>query len=165
MVSTFIKFFFILALVGYVVNGCFLAPSFDYSLIWSHPITTDTESVQEIEVPFVKYGNTFSICFDKLTDKSIPGYSIHIEDFLLYRDKIEASFTIGDTVFFYEDDYLKNLEFACPLNGQRLFKFKLPKRINKNQPGILRIKFKQVDYLKDAPNVRVVLFYTNSGRK
>ena len=111
MVSTFIKFFFILALVGYVVNGCFLAPSFDYSLIWSHPITTDTESVQEIEVPFVKYGNTFSICFDKLTDKSIPGYSIHIEDFLLYRDKIEASFTIGDTVFFYEEDYLKNLDY------------------------------------------------------
>lgn len=67
--------------------------------------------------------------------------------------------------FFYEDDYLKNLEFACPLNGQRLFKFKLPERISKNQPGIFRIKFNQVDYLKDAPNLRVVLFYTNSGRK
>lgn len=100
MVRKCVKSFFVIALVVCVVNGCFLAPSFDYSLIWSHPITTDTENVQEIEVPFVKNGNTFSICFDKLTDKSIPGYSIHIEDFLLYRDKIEASFTIGDTVFF-----------------------------------------------------------------
>lgn len=165
MVRKCVKSFFVIALVVCVVNGCFLAPSFDYSLIWSHPITTDTENVQEIEVPFVKNGNTFSICFDKLTDKSIPGYSIHIENFLLYRDKIDASFTIGDTVFFYEDDYLKNLEFACPLNGQRLFKFKLPERISKEQSGVLRIKFKQVDYLKDAPNLRVVLFYTNSGRK
>lgn len=165
MVSTFIKFFFILALVGCVINGCFLAPSFDYSIIWSHPITIDTENVQEIEIPFVKNGNTISICFDKLSDKSIPGYSIHVDDIDLYKDKVEASFTIGDTVFFYEHDYLHDSEYACPLNGQRLLKFKLPKRINKNQPGILRIKFKQVDYLEDASNVRVVLFYTNSGRK
>ena len=165
MVSTFIKFFFILALVGYVVNGCFLAPSFDYSLIWSHPITTDTENVQEIEVPFVKNGNTFSICFDKLGEASSPGGIIQREDYVLKKDKIDASFTIGDTVIFFEDNYLHNHESACPLNGQRLIEFDLPERISKNQPGIFRIKFKQVDYLKDASNVRVVLFYTNSGRK
>ena len=88
-----------------------------------------------------------------------------VDDTNLYKDKVEASFTIGDTVFFYERDYLRDSEFACPLNGQRLLKFKLPKRISKNQPGILRIKFKQVDYLEDAPNVRVVLFYTDSARK
>lgn len=165
MVSTFIKFFFILALVGCVINGCFLAPSFDYSLVWEYPIKVNTEIVQEIKVPYIKRGNTFSICFDKLSDDSKRGYSISKNDIDLYKDKVEASFTIGDTVFFYEHDYLHDFEFACPLNGQRLFKFKLPERISKNQLGTLRIKFKQVDYLEDASNVRVVLFYTNSGRK
>ena len=165
MVRMYIKSFFVLALVVCVLNGCFLAPSFDYSLIWSHSIDVDMENVQEIEIPFVKNGNTISICFDKLSDDSKRGYSISKNDIDLYKDKVEASFAIGDTVLFYEHDYLHDFEFACPLNGQRLLKFKLPKRINKNQPGILRIKFKQVDYLEDAANVRVVLFYTNSARK
>ena len=86
-------------------------------------------------------------------------------DIVLKNDKIEASFVIGDTVFFYDYEYEHFYHFDnhCPINRQELFLFDLPERINREQKGVFRINFNQVDYLKDAPNVRVVLSYTRGA--
>jgi len=157
------RFFFLmvaLAIVGCTVNGYFRNPFSHYTLIWEHPINVDSENVQEIEVPFVKHGNTFSLCFDKMI-----GDRVYVQgsDIYLKEDKIEASFSIGDTVFFYKDEYLHHFDSYCPINGQQLFFFNLPERISREEKGVFRIKFNQVDYLKDAPNVRVVLSYTRGA--
>lgn len=160
------NFFFLmvaLAIVGCTVNGYFQNPFSHYTLIWEHPINVDTENVQEIEVPFVKHGNTFSLCFDKMGELSSPGGIIQREDYVLEKDKIEASFSIADTVIFFRGKYLHVLDYHCPINGQELFLFNLPERISRDQKGIFRMKFNQVDYLKDAPNVRVVLSYTRGA--
>ena len=160
------RFFFwisAVAIVGCTVNGYFRNPFSHYTLIWEHPINVDTENVQEIEVPFVKHGNTFSLCFDKLGELSNPGGIIQRSDYELENDKIEASFSIADTVIFFRDEYLYFLDYHCPINGQELFLFDLPEHIDREQKGVFRIKFKQVDYLKDAPNVRVVLSYTRGA--
>ena len=79
------------------MNGYFRNPFSHYTLIWEHPINVDTENVLEIEVPYVKHGNTFSLCFDKMI-----GDRVYVQgsDIYLKEDKIEASFSIGDTVFF-----------------------------------------------------------------
>lgn len=150
----------VVTIVGCTVNGYFRMPFSHYALVWEHSVNVDTENVQEIEVPFVKHGNTFSLCFDKMI-----GDHEHVQndDIYLKKDKIEASFDIGDTVIFYKGDYLHIYDAYCPVNGQQLFLFDLPERINREQKGVFRIKFKQVDYLKDAPNVRVVLSYTRGA--
>lgn len=158
----FIFFIVVVALIGCTVNGYFQNPFSHYTLIWEHPVNVDAENVQEIEVPFVKHGNTFSLCFDKMIgDREY----VQNSDIVLKNDKIEASFAIGDTVFFYDYEYEHFYHFDnhCPINGQELFLFDLPERINREQKGVFRIKFKQVDYLKDAPNVRVVLSYTRGA--
>lgn len=153
----------VVTIVGCTVNGYFQNPFSHYTLIWEHSVNVDTENVQEIEVPFVKHGNTFSLCFDKMGELSSPGGIIQREDYVLEKDKIEASFSIADTVIFFRDEYLHVLDYHCPINGQELFLFDLPEHIDREQKGVFRIKFKQVDYLKDAPNVRVVLSYTRGA--
>lgn len=156
----FIFFIVVVALIGCTVNGYFQNPFSHYTLIWEHPVNVDTESVQEIEVPFVKHGNTFSLCFDKMIgDREY----VQDDDIYLKNDKIEASFALGDKVFYHKDEYLHHFDSHCPINGQRLFIFFLPEDISREQKGVFRIKFNQVDYLKDATNVRVVLSYTRGA--
>jgi hypothetical protein len=132
----------VVTIVGCTVNGYFQNPFSHYTLIWEHSVNVDTENVQEIEVPFVKHGNTFSLCFDKLGELSNPGGIIQRSDYELENDKIEASFSIADTVIFFRGKYLHVLDYHCPINGQKLFLFDLPQH---------------------ASNVRVDLSYTRGA--
>ena len=118
--SRFLFLIGVIALVGCTVNGYLQNPFSHYTLIWEHPINVDTENVQEIEVPFVKHGNTFSLCFDKMTgDREY----IQDDDVYLKNDKIEASFAFGDKIFYYKGEFLHHFDNHCPINGQNLILF------------------------------------------
>lgn len=36
-----------------------------YHNLWDHPINLDSDEEQIIDVPFIKYGSYFSLCFDR----------------------------------------------------------------------------------------------------
>jgi hypothetical protein len=76
---------------GYRVNAFH-----NYENLWEHPVDLDSDEEQIIDVPFVKYGYKFSLCFDRERGNpvTLPDSEAYLE-----HDTIEVSFYIADDVF------------------------------------------------------------------
>lgn len=134
------------------VDGYRINAFSNYEKLWEHPIDLESDEEQVIEVPFVKYGYKFSLCFDRER-----GNPVTLPDSELYlrQDSIDISFHIGDSVFVGEG--LSFPDYNCPINGRQLLFFFLPDDFNREKGGQLRIRVRKRHYLKNIPNARIVL--------
>ena len=68
MVRLFILLIFSLSFVGCYINRYGYKINVfwgTYHVLWEHPVNLDSDEEQVIDVPFIKYGDYFSLCFDK----------------------------------------------------------------------------------------------------
>jgi hypothetical protein len=142
---------------GYRVNAFH-----NYENLWEHPVDLDSDEEQIIDVPFVKYGYKFSLCFDRERGNpvTLPDSEAYLE-----HDSLEVSFHIADTVFLGESISSSLPEYNCPINGRYLLFFFLPENFNREQGGQLRIRVRKRHYLKNIPNARVVLGWGHGSWK
>lgn len=140
------------------IDGYYRNPFSRSDIIWEHSVDMNSEEEQVFEVPYIRYGTNFSICWDK---------SFNFKGCNNYYDKNDRidymTFSIGDSTFSTSNDLLicHVSAFACPIDGGAGVYFDVPEGFDLETGGTLRIKFKQIKYLKDVPNPRVVLAYSS----
>ena len=142
---------------GYRVNAFH-----NYENLWEHPVDLDSDEEQIIDVPFVKFGYYFSLCFDRERGNpvTLPDSELYLE-----HDSLEVSFHIADTVFWGGAISSSLPDYNCPINGRDLLFFSVPKNFNREQGGQLRIRVRKRHYLKNIPNARVVLGWGRGSGK
>lgn len=142
---------------GYRVNAFH-----NYENLWEHPVDLDSDEEQIIDVPFVRYGYKFSLCFDRER-----GNPVTLPDSELYlrQDSLDISFYLGDTVFVGNRAFASYPDYNCPINGRYLLFFSVPKNVSREQGGQLRIRVRKRHYLKNIPNARVVLGWGRGSGK
>ena len=142
---------------GYRVNAFH-----NYENLWEHPVDLDSDEEQIIDVPFVKFGYYFSLCFDRERGNpvTLPDSELYLE-----HDSLEVSFHIADTVFGGGAISSSLPDYNCPINGRDLLFFSVPKNFNREQGGQLRIRVRKRHYLKKIPNARVVLGWGRGSGK
>lgn len=129
-----------------------------YQNLWEHPINLDSDDEQIIDVPFIKYGNYFSLCYDK--EVSNPPDS----EYYLRQDSLDISFHIGDTVIVGGHWYQSSRNYHCPINGRLLMGFEVPQGFDRERGGRLRIRVRKRHYFKNIPNARVVLCWGGGAK-
>lgn len=135
------------------VNGYRINAFSNYENLWEHPIDLDSDEEQVIEVPFVKYGYLFSLCFDRKRGNPV---TLPDSEFYLRQDSLDISFRIGDSLF-VENGIPGPPDYNCPINGRDLLFFFLPDDFDREKGGQLRIRVRKRHYLKNIPNARIVL--------
>ena len=65
-----------------------------YHNLWEHPINLDSDEEQIIDVPFIKYGSYFSLCFDRERGNpvTLPDYGCPINGRLLMGIHVPLGF-------------------------------------------------------------------------
>ena len=105
-----------------------------YHNLWEHPVDLDSDEEQIIDVPFVKFGYYFSLCFDRKRGNpvTLPDSELYLE-----HDSLEVSFHIADTVFWGGAISSSLPDYNCPINGRDLLFFSVPKNFNREQGGAI----------------------------
>ncbi|WP_173467792.1 hypothetical protein [Fibrobacter succinogenes] len=137
---------------GYRVNAFHT-----HEILWEHPVDLNSDEEQIIDVPFIKFGHYFSLCFDR---EPLPD-----RDLYLKHDSLEISFHIADSVFFGEPIASSLQDYGCPINGRFLMPVHVPQGFNPEKGGQLRFRVRKRHYLKNIQNARIVLAWGHPGAK
>ena len=142
---------------GYKVNMTWGS----YHNLWEYPVNLDSDEEQVIDVPFIKYGSYFSLCFDKAwsNPEALPD-----SEYYLTQDSLDVSFYIGDTVIVGDRSFASFPEFNCPINGRYLMGIYVPEGFDREKGGQLRFRMRKRHYLKNIPNARVVLAWGGGAK-
>lgn len=154
-----LSLFCLVACYTWNVKGYSRNPFYQEDILWEAPVDINSEEEQVFEVPYVKYGTRFSICFDSLFVWEKPdSYRPYLD-----HDFVTMSFSIGDSTFSRENKSLIccRTEFACPIEGSVGVYFDVPEGYDLETGGTLKVKFSQIVHLKNVPNPRVVLAYSS----
>ena len=120
-----------------------------YHVLWEHPVNLDSDEEQVIDVPFIKYGDYFSLCFDKNWKKSA---TLPDSAYYLPNDFMNISFHIEDTVLVGE---VSHDDESCP-NGHHLLWINVPEDFNREQGGQLHIRVRKRLHFKNNSTARIV---------
>ena len=133
-----------------------------YHILWEHPINLDSDEEQIIEVPFIRYGSYFSLCFDRERGNplTLPDSELYLE-----HDSLEISFHIADTVLVGEPISSALPDYGCPINGRHLMGIHVPKGFDREKGGLLKFRVRKRHYLKNIPNARIVLAWGHPAAK
>ena len=162
MVRLFILLIFSLSFVGCYINRYGYKINVfwgTYHVLWEHPVDLDSDEEQVIDVPFIKYGDYFSLCFDKEWGNPV---TLPDSEYFLPDDSLEILFYVGDTVLV---GGISLPDYSCPINGRHLLSVDVPEDFDREQGGQLHIRVRKRHYFKNTPNARVVLARGSTGSK
>ncbi|MCQ2124832.1 MAG: hypothetical protein MJZ25_11660 [Fibrobacter sp.] len=157
------KMFFLFFSIMLLLTGCgpwhikgYTRNPFEWAdILWEAPVDINSEEEQVFEVPFVKYGKRFSVCYDT----TIVASGNEITE----NDRVQMTFSIGGSVFVDEEPLIWGpVERVCLGNGGDGVTgvyFFLPDDFDLETGGTLKVKFSRIKHLKNVRNPRVVLVY------
>lgn len=161
--ATNMKNFLLLFSIVFLFTGCgpwhikgYTRNPFELAdVLWEAPVDINSEEEQVFEVPFVRYGNHFSICFESTFDSN--------EDDWRNMAAVSMSFLIGDSTFSGGATLPgRRPEGLCLGRGADVVSFKVPQGLDLETGGTLKVKFFRTEYLKKNSNPKVLLVYSSA---